>query len=83
MKGLVAGEDLAKADPRGNTAADDKMANPDNLSFSEDLRTLYIGEDSGMHANNYLWAYNIDTMKLSRILSLPSRSGINRASSSG
>jgi secreted PhoX family phosphatase len=71
MKGLVAGEDLAKADAKGNTAVDDKMANPDNLSYSEDLRTLYIGEDSGMHANNYLWAYNIDTKKLSRILSLP------------
>jgi secreted PhoX family phosphatase len=71
MKGLVAGEDLAKADSKGNTAADDKMANPDNLSYSEDLRTLFIGEDSGMHANNYLWAYHIDTKKLSRILSLP------------
>jgi hypothetical protein len=71
MAGVVVGEDLAKADSKGNTAADDKMANPDNLSYSEDLRTLYIGEDSGMHANNYLWAYNIDTKKLSRILSLP------------
>jgi hypothetical protein len=24
-----------------------------------------------MHVNNYLWAYNIDTKKLSRVLSLP------------
>jgi hypothetical protein len=35
------------------------------------LRTLFIGEDSGRHVNNYLWAYNIDTGKLSRILSVP------------
>jgi secreted PhoX family phosphatase len=71
MHGLVVGEDLAKADWKGNTAADDKMANPDNLSYSESLRTLFIGEDSGMHATNYLWAYNIDTGKLSRILTIP------------
>lgn len=71
MKGLVWGEDLAQPDAKGNKAADDKVANPDNLSYSESLRTLFIGEDSGMHANNYVWAYNIDTGKLSRVLSTP------------
>ncbi|WP_223067543.1 alkaline phosphatase PhoX [Paenibacillus caui] len=72
MKGLVWGEDLATPDAKGNTAADDKVANPDNVSYSEQLRTLFIGEDSGKHANNYVWAYNIDTHRLSRILSTPS-----------
>ena len=71
MKGLVWGEDLAEPDSRGNKAADDKVANPDNLFFSESLRTLFIGEDSGMHVNNYVWAYNVDTRRLSRILSTP------------
>ncbi|MHC0615504.1 alkaline phosphatase PhoX [Paenibacillus sp. M.A.Huq-82] len=71
MNGLVAGQDLAKADSKGNTAAEDLVANPDNLSYSEELRTLFIGEDSGMHSNNFVWAYNIDTKKLSRILSVP------------
>jgi secreted PhoX family phosphatase len=71
MTSLVFGEDLVKADEKGNTAAVDKVANPDNLSYSESLRTLFIGEDSGMHANNYLWAYNVDTKKLSRIMSVP------------
>lgn len=66
------GEDLASADALGNSAAADKIANPDNLKFSEKLRTLFIGEDSGMHVNNFLWAYNVDTKKLSRILSCPS-----------
>jgi secreted PhoX family phosphatase len=56
----------------GNTAAVDKIANPDNLKFSEKMRTLFIGEDSSTaHINNFLWAYNVDTGKLSRILSLP------------
>ena len=35
------------------------------------MRTLFIGEDSGNHVNNFLWAYNVDTRKLSRILSCP------------
>ncbi|WPC68868.1 DUF839 domain-containing protein [Rhodoferax ferrireducens] len=67
----LVGEDLAAPDAVGNTANVDKVANPDNLKFSEKLRTLYIGEDSGMHVNNFLWAYNVDTKKLSRILSVP------------
>lgn len=66
------GEDLATPDALGNLANPDKVANPDNLKFSETLRTLLIGEDSGMHVNNFLWAYNVDTKQLSRILSCPS-----------
>ena len=66
------GEDLASADSLGNTSNADKVANPDNLKFSEEMRTLFIGEDSGRHVNNFLWAYNVDTGKLARILSTPS-----------
>ncbi len=66
----LVGEDMAK-DAQGNTAVLDKIANPDNLKFSESLRTLFIGEDSGMHVNNFLWAYHVDTKQLSRILSCP------------
>ncbi|OYV38714.1 MAG: alkaline phosphatase [Thiomonas sp. 20-64-5] len=65
------GEDLATPDALGNLANADKIANPDNLKFSEKLRTLFIGEDSGMHVNNFLWAYNVDTKQLARILSTP------------
>ncbi len=65
------GEDLAAQDALGNKALADKIANPDNLKFSEKLRTLFIGEDSGNHVNNFLWAYNIDTKELSRVLSCP------------
>lgn len=71
MSGLIAGEDLAVADSLGNTASVDKIANPDNLSYSEAMRTLFIGEDSSKHTNNFLWAYNVDTKELSRILSIP------------
>jgi secreted PhoX family phosphatase len=65
------GQDIA-ADPNGNTANADKIANTDNLWFSESMRTLFIGEDSGMHINNFVWAYNVDTKSLSRVFSAPS-----------
>jgi len=68
---LLLGEDLAAPDALGNRAHADKIANPDNLKFSEKMRTLFIGEDSGMHVNNFLWAYNVDTKELARILSTP------------
>ncbi|MCP1126244.1 DUF839 domain-containing protein [Bacillus sp. 3103sda1] len=71
MKGLIVGEDLKTPDAYGNTAAPDKVANPDNLTFSNDLNTLFIGEDSSMHTNNFVWAYNVKTKQLSRILSVP------------
>lgn len=57
-------------DAFGNTADVNAIANTDNLFFSEKMRTLFIGEDSGMHINNFVWAYNVDTQKLTRILSL-------------
>lgn len=56
------------ADAYGNTADVNSIANTDNVYFSEKMRTLFIGEDSGMHVNNYVWAYNVDTKKLTRIL---------------
>ena len=68
----LVGEDLATPDALGNLASPNKIANPDNIKFSEKLRTLFIGEDSDMHVNNFLWAYNVDTKQLSRILSTPS-----------
>ncbi len=70
MRALVVGE-TQPADAAGNTAKVDKIASPDNVKYSEKMRTLFIGEDSSLHVNNFLWAYNVDTGKLSRILSLP------------
>lgn len=70
IKALITGEDIA-ADGLGNTANPDKIANPDNLKFSEKMRTLFIGEDSSQHVNNFLWAYNVDTKVLARVMSIP------------
>jgi len=70
IKALLTGEDIA-ADALGNTGNPNRIANPDNLKFSEKMRTLFIGEDSGQHVNNFLWAYNVDSRQLTRIMSIP------------
>jgi len=59
------------ADAQGNLCATANVGNPDNVKFSAAYRTLLIGEDSNCHVNNFVWAFNVDTRKLSRILSLP------------
>ncbi len=70
MEALVVGEDMT-TDAEGNKSRLDKIASPDNVAFSERMRVLFIGEDTGNHVNNFLWAYHVDTGKLVRILSLP------------
>jgi secreted PhoX family phosphatase len=69
-RALLLGEDIP-ADAMGNKANPERIGNPDNLKFSEKMRTLFIGEDSSTHVNNFLWAYNVDTKQLSRLMSLP------------
>jgi hypothetical protein len=71
LSALLVGRDIEQ-DELGNLADPDTISNPDNLKFSEKLRTLFIGEDSSTHVNNFIWAYNVDTKKLSRIASMPS-----------
>ncbi len=71
LSALMVGRDINQ-DELGNLADPNTISNPDNLKFSEKLRTLFIGEDSSTHVNNFIWAYNVDTKKLSRIASMPS-----------
>ncbi|MFF2448481.1 PhoX family protein [Neobacillus sp. NPDC058068] len=71
MSALLTGEDLPAPDKDGNKSNLEKIANPDNIAFSEKYRTLFIAEDSDRHINNVGWAYNVDTKKLSRIISAP------------
>lgn len=70
---LVSGSRQPKQATSGkyDKCATEKVANPDNLRFSEAMRTLFIGEDSANHLNNFVWAYNVDTKKLTRIFSTP------------
>lgn len=59
------------ADAQGNKCATDKVCGGDNIKFSAGMRTLFVGEDTGYRNNNFVWAFNVDTRKLSRILSVP------------
>jgi len=73
MKAMITGA----TKPEGQTVGaydrcdTDRIANPDNIKYSSAMRTLFIGEDSANHLNNFLWAYNVDTRRLTRILSGP------------
>ena len=58
-------------DAEGNQCLQDKLCGPDNLRYVDSIRTLFIGEDTSRRNNNYVWAFNIDTRQLSRILSVP------------
>jgi secreted PhoX family phosphatase len=58
-------------DAEGNRCVQDKVCGGDNIKYSEAMRTLFIGEDTSRRNNNYVWAFNLDTRKLSRILSVP------------
>ena len=49
----------------------ERVANPDNIKYSEIMRTLFIGEDSENHLNNFVWAFNIDKQQAVRIFSAP------------
>ena len=68
---LVGGWMGGSKDAEGNACEQDKMCGPDNLRYVDSIRTLFIGEDTSRRNNNYVWAFNIDTRKLSRILSVP------------
>ena len=68
-KGLL-GENMA-TDADGNNANILKISQPDNVKFSETMRTLFVSEDGSGHLNNYLWAYNVDTQRLTKVLSTP------------
>jgi uncharacterized protein len=56
----------------GSTCDINGLANPDNISFVPGHKTLMIGEDTGDgHRNDMMWAYNIETRKLTRVLTTP------------
>jgi len=55
----------------GNYCPQDEVCDGDNLKYSGAMRTLFIGEDTGYRNNNYVWAFNVDTRRLARILSVP------------
>lgn len=68
---LVGGWNGGVKDAEGNQCSQNKICGPDNIRYVDSIRTLFIGEDTSRRNNNYVWAFNVDTRKLSRVLSVP------------
>jgi secreted PhoX family phosphatase len=47
------------------------ISEPDNITFIPGYNTLVIGEDTGKHQNDMIWAYNLDNEELTRIQTTP------------
>ncbi|MGP2656471.1 choice-of-anchor I family protein [Malaciobacter sp. WC5094] len=54
-----------------NTCDVNGISNPDNVTFLENSDILMIGEDTGKHENNVVWAYNVKTKELTRTFTTP------------
>ena len=73
MKALIKGKSSGD-----DTCDENRIANPDNLTFSETLRSLFIAEDTGTrHSRDVLWAYSVEKGKLTRILVAPKHSEVS------
>lgn len=55
----------------GNSCSVDGIAEPDNLTYLPKYKVLVIGEDTGRHQNDYVWAYDVESGILQRIASTP------------
>lgn len=71
MSGMIAGKCATTGD-KLNTCDLNGLANPDNVTYINGTGTLIIGEDTGSgHQNDYIWSYDIQKDKLTRILTTP------------
>jgi secreted PhoX family phosphatase len=77
MNAIAVGKVLKKGDKDYDKYKDeyychpDYVANPDNIAYiGNDI--LLIGEDTGLHFNNMVFAYNTKEKTLTRIATLPS-----------
>ncbi|MFA5234121.1 MAG: alkaline phosphatase PhoX [Sulfurimonas sp.] len=66
MAAVLLGEPIAE-DANGNECHLDKISNPDNVTMIPGTDILTIGEDTGSHENNIIWAFNTQTKQLDRI----------------
>ena len=73
LSGLVSGSvvDYTGTEYEGNECDINGISNPDNVSFIDGYNTLIIGEDTGYHPNDFIWSMNLETSKLTRILTSP------------
>ncbi len=75
MSGLVAGTKIT-TDSDGNKCALTGISEPDNVAYLPGYGVLLIGEDTGSHVNDMVWAMDIKggTNLLTRIFTAPAGS---------
>ncbi|CAD7699540.1 unnamed protein product [Ostreobium quekettii] len=66
MKAILCGDDVAGV-VEGNTCNTERIANPRSLTFANKFENLLIGEDTAAHTNNFLWAWDPETGRATRI----------------
>jgi secreted PhoX family phosphatase len=74
MYGVIAGS--AVSYPAGSafesySCSVNGIANPDNVTYLAGENLLAIGEDTGAHPNDFVWALDVVSGNLTRILSTP------------
>jgi secreted PhoX family phosphatase len=57
----------------GNTCSVEGISMPDNVTFLAGSNILAIGEDSDKHVNNMIWAYDVKTGALVRMVTVPEK----------
>ncbi|WP_428353414.1 alkaline phosphatase PhoX [Methyloprofundus sp.] len=71
-RGAVEDNPYAEDGPYSANECDvNAIAEPDNITFIPDFKTLIIGEDSGKHQNDMVWSYNVESKSLTRIQTTP------------
>lgn len=70
MKALLMGK-MIKKDTNGNTCDVHGIANPDNISVLRGTNVLSIAEDTTSHENNMIWAYDLKSKQLTRMITAP------------
>lgn len=74
MYGIVAGAPASYPDGsayESYTCSVNGIANPDNVTYLAGKNLLAIGEDTSSHPNDFVWAYDVTSGNMTRILSTP------------
>ncbi|WP_295405332.1 alkaline phosphatase PhoX [uncultured Thiocystis sp.] len=64
-------KDYNGTDLSANTCDVNGIASPDNLTYLPKYKSLIIGEDTSGHQNDYVWNYDLNTKRLTRIATTP------------
>ena len=71
LTGTPVATEYAGTQYAGNTCSVDGISEPDNLSYLPKYGVLVVGEDTGQHQNDMVWAYQVESRQLQRIATTP------------